>query len=92
MSDLELGLALVGLVLAFLLGRVRRARIARSILSHWKSSEIVTFQDMNDFVAELRPTLTEQVMVPSSAASLDLPIADRGYIWNTPSGKRVYMN
>lgn len=92
MSDSELGLALVALLLTFLLGRWRRARIAKSILSQWKSVESVSFQDMNDLVAELAPTLGEQAMVPTPPGAPDIAAVDRGHIWSTPCGKRVYMN
>lgn len=92
MSDSELGLALVALLVTFLFGRWRRARIAKSILTQWKSDESVSFQDMHDLVAELAPTLGEQAMVPTPPVAQDVAPVDRGHIWSTPCGKRVYMN
>ncbi len=92
MSDSELGLALVALLLTFLFGRWRRARIAKSILIRWKSAESVSLKDMHDLVAELAPTLGEHAMVPTPPVAPDVTPVDRGYIWSTPCGKRVYMN
>ena len=94
MSDSELGIALVALVVAFVLGRWRRARIAKSILTQWKSSEShsVSLRDMTSLVAELAPTLGEQTLVPSPAVAPDFLPSERGHIWSSPNGQRVYMN
>ena len=92
MSESQLGLALVAILLTFLMARLRQARIAKAILSDWKSSESFSLQDMDSVVAELAPTLREGVMVHSSPTSLDYSQGDRGHIWSSPSGQRVYMN
>lgn len=92
MSESQLGLALVAILLTFLLARLRQARIAKAILSDWKRSEIVSLQDMGNVVAELAPTLREGVMVHSPPLSLDGSQGARGHIWSSPSGQRVYMN
>ncbi len=91
-SEFQFGLAMVAILLTFLLARLRQARAEKAILSRWKSTESVTFQDMNSRIAELAPSLREGVMVSTSPTSMDLAHGARGDIWSSPSGQRVYMN
>lgn len=85
MSELWV-LALVP-VLAWLLARVRVNKALQEAEEIVYVPEGVSSAEMGQVVREL----TGQLNPPSRVTSPTLP-TEAGHVWNSPTGKRVYMN
>jgi hypothetical protein len=74
-------------MLAFLFVRLRRARLLGPRSARWQKTERVTLEAMNEMISDLAPTLRETAMVTAPQSYVD-----RGHVWASPCGKRVYIN
>ena len=83
----EIGLALGALVLAFLLTRWRRGWAPGRDLIRRERDEPVSLQAMAEMITELTPSLRDTAMVTAPQS-----YPDRGHVWASPCGKRVYIN
>lgn len=85
-------LALGAALLVLLLGQVRRSR-SRSRFWLRRHRETVSLEAMSARVGELATTLRGPAMVihPTGQSLVD-EHQDKGHIWASPSGKKVYMN
>ena len=83
----QIGLAVGAIMLCLLLTHFRQRRLAYSRRLRRAARENITLEAMTDMVTELAPTLRETAMV---TAPQSLP--DRGHVWASPCGKRVYIN
>lgn len=83
----EIGLAVGALLLAFLLFQLRQARALKSYPLRWDGAGRVTLEEMDEVVSELTPTLRQTAMVTAPQT-----FPDRGHVWSSPCGKRVYIN
>lgn len=83
----EIGLALGTLVLAFLLIRWRQSRRFGRDSARRQRDEPVSMQAMTDMITELAPSLRDTAMVTAPQS-----YPDRGHVWASPCGKRVYIN
>jgi hypothetical protein len=85
MSELLWLAALPALV--WLLVAVRRRRQARVVDDTIDGLERISVAEMDRMVNELSPTLQPPTRVTSPNY-----YTDSGHVWDSPSGKRVYMN
>lgn len=85
----EIGIAVGTLLLLVLFVSVRRSRAPRRLPARLAEDRgSVSMQDMTARVSDLTPALL------SSAARVtapQLPI-ERGHVWASPNGRRVYVN
>ncbi|MFA5509026.1 MAG: hypothetical protein WC314_22290 [Vulcanimicrobiota bacterium] len=63
--------------------RSRRSRSRKRL----PSPELVTVKEMNQMIRELSPELR-----PSARVTLPSSSFDSSHVWDSPTGKRVYMN
>lgn len=83
----EIGLAIgTTLMLAYLMFRWRSVRPS-ALASRGDQGPPVSMQAMTEMVTELTPTLRNAAMVTAPQS-----YPDRGHIWASPCGKRVYIN
>lgn len=87
MTVSEIGLVVGAMVLSMLLVHFRRKRLAGS--GRWRRVDRagVSLAAMTEMVAELTPTLRQTAMVTAPQSSVE-----RGHVWASPCGKRVYIN
>ncbi len=84
----EIGLAVVTMVFALVMVRWRKARLRSTKLGGLEQSEGVSMLAMTEMISDLSLTLPgtgELVTAPQS-------YPDRGHVWASPCGKRVYIN
>lgn len=81
----EIGVAVGAILLILFFVRWHRGSLATP--RRLGAEEQVTMEAMTEMVAELTPSLRETAMV---TAPQSLP--DRGHVWASPCGKRVYIN
>ena len=83
----EIGWAFTALILVILFAGLRRARLVRASIGTRVASQQVSLEDMRRTITDLTPTLrpAERVTAPQSSV-------ESGHIWNSPCGKRVYIN
>lgn len=83
----EIGLAIGTLILlSFLTLRWRSGRSSTARARRDRDAR-VSMQAMTELVTELAPTLRDTAMVTAPQSC-----ADRGHVWASPCGKRVYIN
>jgi hypothetical protein len=82
----EIGLAIGVLMLAFLVVRRHRA-VRANVKSRRASQDSVSLDAMSEMISELAPTLRETAKVTAPQSH-----TDRGHVWASPCGKRVYIN
>jgi hypothetical protein len=83
----QIGWAIAALLLAVVLGWLYRVRAARLGTFRRHPAGHVTLEDMGELISELTPTLRQTAMVTAPQSPVD-----RGHIWSSPCGKRVYIN
>jgi hypothetical protein len=72
-------------VLTWLLAKMRARRLLAKAEQQLALSERVSAEEMGEVVKDLSPTLRPRVTSPN------LPV-ESNHVWDSPSGKRVYIN
>lgn len=73
--------------LAWLLARFRSQRLLAEAEEMLVNSDRVSAQEIGELVKELSPSLRPSARVPAPNLS-----PESNHIWDSPTGKRVYIN
>ena len=83
----ELWLLAVVPVLTWLLAKMRSRRLLAEAEQQLALSEQVSAEEMSEMVRHLSPMLS-----PARVTSPSLLSLESNHVWDSPSGKRVYIN
>lgn len=74
-------------VLAWFLARARAKRLLSAAQISMGSSDLVTAAELEQLVRDLSPSIR-----PCSKVTSPNLYPESNHVWNSPTGKRVYMN
>lgn len=74
-------------LLAWMMARMRSKRAIAVAEQQILSADAVSAREMEDLVKDLSPSLRPSAKVTAPNLSME-----SGHVWDSPSGKRVYMN